>query len=362
MHLGTVKDISQILRRQCPQEKDILEASKSLENHNDNLWLLEGEEELEAGQARWNNLNETSAAVRKRRKLDAEDDAQGKLTSAKNQHDLVHGEAATFLHTTTMQNRATFTYQSNGGFTTAAAQLHRTADAGFTAKQTRYSRDRPRLPSGIRNALHGDDGAANVTHGLNHRDQGNLLSLWTTKSTPNHASDSTKGSCPKPQRFFDDDAQRKKVQRKELEQAPKQDKIDGLHVEKPLGVIPPGLANHKMRSISHTGYLAMENDHPPKHYVFLSSSPPPIRDPSPPKINLDSNVVARLSSNVSLEKGVSGAEPCNGDIRPATTFHNTSVAQAKAGANHPKKTLGIRRSMMGWKCPEKKGFSIPIKP
>lgn len=359
--MSMVKDISQILRRERPSEKDIVEASKSLENHHDNLWLMDGEEDPEASHDRWNFPNETQAAGRKRRRLDAEDH-HGNPSRFNDRHNLVHTATEAFFEITTMQNRAAFSYQAGGDFTSAAAQLHCTAEAGYDTRQKSMSREKSRLPSGRLGASHGNDDAAKANSGPILKDQGSLLSLWATKSAPNHLSDSIANSCLESKGSYNANlktkegqiSQRGKIQKRHATLTLTQDETEVSHLRKPLNAIPPGLANHKLHSCPRQiHHRPIENDHAPTYYAFLSSSPPPIDGLAPQEMKLGNKVDGPLSTVVDIS---------GGDTRPARTFHSTSMAQINEGASHSKKTLGIRRSMTGWTCRGNQRFSIPSKP
>lgn len=362
--MSMVEDVSQILRRKCPSEKEIVEASKSLEYHADNPWFMEGEEDLDMDHNKWDTSDENLATGRKRRKLSAED-PQGNPPQSNDLHNLARTERPAFFESPTMQNRAAFSCQGSGGFTSAAVQLHCITEAGYEIRQTKLSRERPRLPPSRRGALHGEDNA-NLGHKL--KGKSNLLSLWGTKSTQSQRSNSIAKSRLEPKGSYNASAQTNKDQVSQKGESRKhitstQDKTQVTYPKKTLNVIPPGLANHELHSRPHQSrHRPVENDQHHKHYLFLSSSPPPINELPPQQSNIDSDVGATLSTKASLKKSVLDGETSSGNNRPASTFHTTSVAEVKEGANHSKKTLGIRRSMTGWTCRGNQRFSIPGKP
>lgn len=361
--MSTVEDVSRILRRRCPSQKDIVEGSKHLKDHTDSLWFMEGEEDPDGDHDRRDTSDENLATVCKRRKLSAEV-SRGNPPQSNDQHHLARAERAAFLESTTMQNRATFSCHSGGGFTSAAAQLHCIAEAGCDIRQTKTSRDRPRLPSGRRGALHGGE-YANI--GPKVKDKSNLLSLWGPKSTPSLLSDSNTKSCQETKGYCEAGARSHKGQvlhkgESQRYTASMHDQAQVIPTKKALRGLPPGLANHELYSRSHqTRHGAGEIDQTPQQYFFLSSSPPPANDVAPKQTNLNNDVGAAICTKAGLKKSLPEGESSGGNNRPANTFHTTSVAEAKEGAHHSKKTLGIRRSMTGWSCRGKPRFSIPAK-
>lgn len=361
--MNTVEDVSRILRRKCPPQKDLVESSQRLKDHADSLWLMEGEDDPSGDHNGWNSPNENSTTGRKRRKVSAEV-FRGSLPRLDDQHQPIRAGRAAFLESTTMENRATLSYPGGNGFTSAAAQLHCTTEAGYGIWQTKSSRERPRLPSSRLGAPHGNAG---VDPGPKLKDKSNLLSLWGTKSTQRHSSDSNRSYCQESKGYGSAGAQRHKDQalpkgEPQTHTSSMHDQPQVIHTKSPLNIIPPSLANHKMYSRSHPiRCRADDDDRPPKHYPFLSSSPPPTNDWAPQPTILHNDVGGTGCRKANLEKNGFEGESSGGNIRPASTFHTTSVAEVRASANHPKKTLGIRRSMTGWSGRSNQRFSIPGK-
>lgn len=361
--MNTVEDVSRILRRKCPSMKDIVESSKQLKDHTDSLWLMEEQADPNEGHDGWNSLDENLATHRKRRKVSAEL-FRDRPPQFDDQRHPIRAEKAAILKPTTVENRATLSCPGRGGFTSAAAQLHCITEAGYDIRQPKSSRERPRLPSSRLGTLHGN---ASADLGLKLKDKSNLLSLWGTKSTQSNLSDSNPSYCQEPKGHCFAGAQLRKDQVLPKGESRKHtslmhDPPQVIHTKKPLNIISPSLANHKIYSGSHQiQYRAEESDRPPKHYLFLSSSPPPTTDWASQQPNLDSDVGATCCKKAIVEKSVLEDETPGGNIRPASTFHTTSVAEVKAGTNHSKKTLGIRRSMTGWSGRGNQRFSIPGK-
>ena len=261
-----------------------------------------------------------------------------------------------------MKNGAALSYPGGSGFTSAAAQLHRTIKAGYDIRQSKSTRERARLPSSRLGPLHGN---ANADLGVKSKDKSNLLSLWGTNSAQSNLFHSNlshhqeaKGYCSTGAQPHKDQVLPKGESRKHTSSMHDQPQV--IHTKTPLNTIPPSLANHKMYSQSRqVRHRTDDDDRPPKHYLFLSSSPPPINDEAPQQITSPNDVSGTGCTHAILEKNGFEGESSGGNIRPASTFHMTSVAEVKVGANHSKKTLGIRRSMTGWSSRGNQRFSIP---
>ena len=361
--MSTVEDVSRILRRKCPSQKDILEGSKHLQDQTDSLWFMEEEEDADGNHDRRDTLDENLAIGRKRRKLSAKI-SRDNPPQFHGQHLLARAQTAAFLESTTMQNRAAFSCPDGGGFTSAAAQLHCMTEADYTARQTNSCREKTRLPSGRHGASQGGE---NANLGVILKDKSNLLSLWGTKSSQSHLSSSNANSYQQPKVHCYTGAQMHKDQILSKGESKKyissiHDQTQVIHTEKPHNCIPQGLANHELISRPHqTRHRPGENDQPPKHYLFLSSSPPPTDDLASQQTSLDRGVGGAFCTEASLKERVTKGEASGGNNRPASTFHTTSMAEVREGAKHSKKTLGIRRSMMGWTCRGNQRFSIPGK-
>ena len=381
LDLSTVGDISRILRRKCPMEDHILEGCRTIQNVQDNLWPLDGTEEPEAAQARWNKWNENTYAtskvsMTKRRKV-AHEEAEQKAPVG-------HSRPMAFTHTnitcsigtmTTMQNSSSFsTHHTEGGFVSAAVQLQQDEQEWQEHSLVKRSLKREKVSSlSIRSE--GTPSVGNCSTTSNHTDtQGTLLSFFS-KGKSHHESQSSMvrsatvaslkvvGSGGDPMESHRDLKQLGQSTTLSAQTAILSQETIGISSRKPLTAIPYALGNHKLPPINDKGrpcLPAADDDHPSKQYVFLSSSPPPaecvpekgetenkdqslsIIDASKPQLN------TQMQNNYSR-------------VRPAATFHTTSVAKVQADPNVYKKTLGVRRSMTGWANRANKGFSVPSK-
>lgn len=355
--IDAVQDISRILKRERPSEHDIFEGCRTVESPDDNLWPLNGEQDPEVVESRRNEGNEDALKSYKRRRVE-NSAISDKLADIRGGKQLVKSSAESLIGTTTtMQNSSTFSYNN---FVSAATQLH-------NVKEDIQKRNI--LTDWEKNASRSKDrsqrGDANVRISKTIKKcvgQGSLLSFWSVKTDINDLHVRTTTS-PRNLPLFDDE-ESKKNQEQESEE------IDAriatmadigaasgtVHKAKPsVNNIPQGLANHKLRSFAESSrpYLsATEREENKKQYVFLSSSPPPCEYAE--KVTMDARNNTPSIDEQSTSKKTN-------DFRPATTFHNTSLAQVRATSNFPKKTLGVRRSMAGWSSRGSHGFSVPSR-
>ena len=332
MGSNTVNDISHILRRGSPLEAEVVEASKSLQSREDNLWPLNGEEDIKAVQARWSKWDADvgNEHVAKRRRIkDGENvDHVVGISSA--------CSLSTLGNATTMQRSSTFSCNGSNGFISAASQLqHVEHEKAMTAKSKALTCEGRGPLSMVGNRKL-----------RSQENQGNLMSLWGKRGKSN-ANDVASASLG----ISQEDLDYHQAVKASLETAVKRSN-DGSHfaARKPLSAIPQPLAAHRLPATmsSTQPHLTTDGAEPPKkQYVFLSSSPPPVEG------LLEA---AEKQSEETLHTDASEAE---GNIRPAKTFHTTSVAQLQTTAMPPKRTLGVRRSMNGWAARTNHGFSIP---
>lgn len=350
MTADIVKDISLILRRDCPSEKEIIKGCNTVENHDDNIWPLNGEHDPEVAESRWDKR----MIPNKRRKVEGSE-AEDKLSRSYAPTYTSNVSARSSIGTTTMENRSSFSCQGTNGFVSAATQLHHVNEdiqaRKSAAEKRRIPMDSlggekqrevyPRIPKETKTG----------------EGQGTLQSFWAERTETNGHGKTT----ALPQDSLPYTHQRSHIGSKQIS------KVAALSKEvqrsgTSLAVIPKGLADHKLHSLPVTSrpYLpASERSSNSKHYVFLSSSPPRVPDPQK-----DSNTSSDIlpSAGFKNKLGINSSKPGNvDDIRPATTFHTTSLAQLRAASNVPKKTLGVRRSMTGWPPRENQGFSIPSR-
>ena len=95
-------------------------------------------------------------------------------------------------------------------------------------------------------------------------------------------------------------------------------------------------------------------------YVFLSSSPPPVNDVIDEALPKNNNGLYATQESNTAENSVAVTETVN-VFRPSATCHVTSVTKVHARNQSSRKTLGVRRSMVGWsvRCQGDHQFAKP---
>ena len=363
----TVEDISRILKRERPSEDDILEGSSTVESREDNLWPLNGEQDPEKVESRWNEGMEGALTSYKRRRMESRATSD-QLVDIHNEKYLVHSSVDSIIRTTTtMQNRSAFSYPCSNGFVSAATQLHLVEQDIPTENILKG-----KIITASRSTDESQYGDVNVGIAKKTKKtvgQGSLLSFWSTKTKIDHLPGRTSTSPPRISIF--EAGQSKKIGEQESEKADARiantvgvgAAFGEAHKSKPsINKIPHELADHKLPSFAESDRLhfrATECKENTKQYVFLSSSPPPCQYPQ--KETIDTSIEISPIDKEGTVKSTSSDLGSAKDFRPATTFHGTSIAQVRATSSLPKKTLGVRRSMAGWSSRRSQGFSVPSK-
>ena len=332
----TVNDISRILRRGCPIEAHILEASKNLQSHQDDLWPLTAEEDSKAFQARGSKWDEArgNERVLKRRRMNGSESVDS-LAESKTTYMMTSIGGAT-----TMQSSSSFSYNGKSGFVSAASQMQLIEDEKFVYGSSNALLGESILPSKANN-----DNKPKPQQ----EQQRNLMNMWG--GNKHNAKDEGSVSLD----MLEEDHYQEAVRASTETQA--QLSSDQSHVtpRNLLSALPQAFAAHRLPVTSITRpALTIHGDEPAKkQYVFLSSSPPP-----------EQGIPQTVEVQDENEMPVSPMSGSNGndkptEIRPATTFHSTTVSQVSAASRAPRKTLGVRRSMNGWSTKAPQGISVP---
>ncbi len=287
----------------------------------------------------------------------------------------ITGTAYSISTTTTIQNNGSFAHPTEVGFISAATQLQQ--------HQQEWKENQP-------------------AKGMSKRKNGNLISAQvkrTPLATPGDQSKASSGRDSKGTllRFFSKNQSCRRPQDSTVKsatiaslditrnggghlgghgdlellekgitskaQVSVSDETQCAPSRRPLAGIPSALGHHKLQAttnLSRPHLSSKENDYCSKQYVFLSSSPPPLEDVGETAEVKNDNQLHSRSITGKVQPN-SQMQNNNYHIRPAATFHNTSVAQVQAAPNLQKKTLGVRRSMTGWANRANKGFSVPSK-
>ena len=329
---NSVNDISRILKRGSPLDAEIDEASKTLESIEDDLWPLNGEEDVKVLQARWGGWDEGSNEhVAKRRRT----------KEGRNVDCIVEMSSAYSLNTvgaaTTMQNSSKFSYNGSRGFISAASQLQQVEQEKVQTAKLKALTEDDRSPSTV------------TSGGKSWTRQGNQSSLMSLLGKG--AKVIYKSAASPSFDVSQDDVEYQKAFRV-LQEATVKPSNDGSHVaaRKPLSAIPQTLAAHRLPNTigSSRPKLTTDGLEPAKkQYVFLSSSPPPLEGPLDPAENFGEEALHVDAPELAT------------NFRAAQTFHTTSVANLQATSVTAKRTLGVRRSMNGWAARTNHGFSVP---
>ena len=321
---SVITDVARILRRDCPSQEEMIAGAQQLIHNNrsceDNQWPLDGSEDAELKQSRWNrwdhSANDDSGHASKRRKVGHCSDMTSVLANP----------AVSIGATTTMQRAATF----STGFTTASAQMQQIDEQAAHDSLESEKKRKPGRPKS--NAANSEDS--------------NLLNLWGKKKPPvaipptsNVRSDagSLLGQTAPSEKPNHHERQHRCAYLAISQRPP----AYGHHTPIPLHASTT--KRHRARPAA-----TLTTGHPSstRKLCFplqLTTTPEDAcqEDKPAPEV-LEHAIKPRTDINV---------------VKPAQTFHKTSMAQAQGNA--PRKTLGVRRSMAGWHAAGRQGFSVP---
>ncbi len=332
----TVNDLSRILRRGCPTEAHILEASKNLQSYEDDLWPVNAEEDSKSVPARWSKWDEArgNEHVAKRRRVNGSERVES----------LAESKTTCMLTTiggaTTMQNSSSFSYNGKSGFISAASQMqHIEKEKSMYASSNALlgeSKRPPKANSGIKLRSQQEQ----------RRD---LISMW---GGDNHNA-KNKESVSLGMLEEEDYQKAVRASMETLAQASKD--RSQVAPREPLSALPQALAAHRLPATSSSTRpaLTIDGDEPAKkQYIFLSSSPPPVESvPEAVEVHVDDSHNCAMSG---LKGNIKST-----DVSPANTFYTTTVSQVSATSGARKRTLGMRRSMNEWSTRTPQGFSVP---
>ena len=354
-------DISQILRRSFTCEKTAQDLCESLGKYPDNIEALgneDGSEESETKRHQW----ETTSVKGCKRQQSAIDDVYGTVEC-----DQTRAIAKISFEKTTVDHMPM-------GFVSAATHLNHTIQGGQNNSAKKVAtRKRPHSPGSIVT-----DRRANISvrpYG-NMAEQTNTRNCWGSQSNrdglPGEMKISSsslaqilkKPSCLNKQELSGNDYKRSATYTTGDQLSC--EKISSLN-DISIMYVPEQLVSHGTGLdiiADNVDSMAIENSYKTKHYAFLSSSPPAIEEKSkskdvilpswpPSKVNsgeAGETVGSIGSTKVEKKLGFvnNRGKAFVSDLRPAKTFHNTSVARVNATSTSTKRTLGIRRSIDGW--------------
>ncbi|KAI9732992.1 MAG: hypothetical protein M1834_003535 [Cirrosporium novae-zelandiae] len=320
-HYHHVESISRILRRVCPQESDVLDCMQLLPTTED---LFEEEDEDNSKRIR-NEITEggryhgdtTVAQLHKRQKLESHNSF-----SVYREH---HGEERSMTGSYSDQTA------NASGFVTATAELKCQSSRISSTSQAKTRKLKP----------------------INSQ-QKSLMSYFGNKHEGNEEREASPDLPVVPEASWNNQSTRRNglqggrswigVGRPDYDQS-----ID----REPMLPIPESLSNHQIQPLSSWRPQKTEDDLANgKRYVFLSSSPP--RDEKPTQ---QENADEKPQYQTARAPPQSKSLGHNYGVRPASSFHITTVQKLQNAKG--RKTLGVRRTMNGWKSQSGKGFSVP---
>ena len=365
---GIVQDIARIVRRVCPSDSVLVSAINKVERIEDDLWPLNGEEDPEAVQVRWDNNGSANDDYSMKRRKYTRDDAD----SSTAQHQSYRKSSATALECSsihiTMQNSSSFTIAPHiSGFISATTQMQNMKQES-EPKICREAQDERRiakqLKTGKADRIKKSDPC-----------QAGLMKYWREKRVDGEESASSmtdeqssivddlgtrRRSC------YQDRASSRLAEPARDTTTLTENAMDlGLGTEarprNAMSAIPQPLSHHVIRPLvnkSRPKYTADDESCSTKAYVFLSSSPPREEDVIDQAQRDSSQVMSSNSPVKTIATGAQSSKERSG-IRPASTYHRTSMAEIQSNGIPPRRTLGVRRSMVGWSVGGSHSFSKP---
>ncbi|KAK0941825.1 ATP-dependent DNA helicase srs2 [Friedmanniomyces endolithicus] len=301
-----VQALAKTLRRDCPSDTAITESKKTLERDEDNYWPLTGEEPSEE-RAKWDRSRPGDAT----------------WCSGNTKPVSVFSTAAVTMQQ--HQEFSTATASTKPGFVSAKAQydeileqqkLKKVDERAAQAKQAKaVSDDKPK------------------TRKRQIEGQGTIASFFA--KPPSHAGDQsmTSGGDSLPDPKIESAMPSAKRAKQPLQE------LRNINSAPSKRAIVRALSPVHKLSSAHLLRLPPSSTNMPavsagNAYMFLSSSPPqPEEEPAP-----------EPADGMSTNDEVCAEGTAMVKVRPATTFHTTSMQIAAP----QRKTLGMRRSLQGW--------------
>ncbi|KAL8825939.1 MAG: hypothetical protein Q9191_004105 [Dirinaria sp. TL-2023a] len=336
-NFSAVQDVARILRRGCPSEHTLFESYRTAKNLEDNLWPLSGEEEPEEAQTRWNKRATDEISVKldppfKRRRLAGGDKNSNSSTMSVHQ-----GVTCSIGSSTTMENPSAFSHP--GGFMTAAAlQLtHAECSKDATTTQNKKAKNTQSRKTPLGQSI---------------------LSNFVGRTPFKEVSVSKSETAFEPSHSLNLGANPVSPKRSATEKGNKTNQpcnsasVNSITSRQSLTAVPQSLANHRLKPLLTTTRPGANpnGDHSSGSYGFLSSSPP-----NPTSLDQAASDVTETQTDTVDYRRLAQYSA----IKPAATYHTTSVAQVRASSNEVRRTLGVKRSMNGWAQRGNKGFTMP---
>ncbi|MCJ1402795.1 hypothetical protein MMC11_006016 [Xylographa trunciseda] len=373
LQFGIIMDICRILRRDCPSESLLLAGMKSASNLEDDLWPLTGEDAPEVIAARWHDDDNSrmhfsvDRTLKRRRTAPEDSDANLYRGSAST---VTRAVPSLFNVTTTMQSFSThFTAPHTEGFVPASQQLKDIRNNDPDASDPTITN------GGVKRKIHGS--AKPTSKNSSTKAQNGLRRYWNSSvnvhrpelleslAVSHSNADLDSAHKDQPGCAVPESAQCAQAQiiapMPELASLPKLPiPPAGPTSSKSMATVPRSLTTHSLCAYSNAAEIARitsDKYDSSKTYVFLSSSPPRVGlTEAAKRETMDVSTPAKESY---LEESISAAIAPHHDLLPSSTHHITSMAQVQARTLAPKRTLGVRRSMVGWSVRENRTLPKP---
>jgi DNA helicase-2/ATP-dependent DNA helicase PcrA len=346
---SVIRDLAQILRRPCPLSEDVQAAQDLLERTEDNQYPLT-REEIDGEEPSWDVSipgGGPPEPFSKRRKVEASSSYSTSDVSVTMQNSAKFSVATATLNSTTT------------GFTSArdiralqqeaeSIRMLATANNASSSKAAYHESKRASSATGA---------STTQTKKVKSRvaGQGAITSFFARSKSVIEEPEPPPARPPSLKRSSSSFVQ----------QAPLND-ISNIAPPAPRPFQtrpyqPPSLPSHRPRNVPMSSKPRKAEPEPNTEnarYVLLSSSP--VKQESPPRQqkHSDEEGIESNETESPTKKPFSSFTSVAG-FRPASTFHTTSVSQARGlQAGSQKKTLGMRRTMQGWSVKH----SGPAKP
>ncbi|MCJ1285949.1 hypothetical protein MMC26_005291 [Xylographa opegraphella] len=359
LQFDTVRDICRILRRDCPSESLVLAGMRSASNLKDDLWPLTGEESPEAIAARWHGNNKvtmpfTADHSLKRRKTVPENTnlLEGSATN------INFALSSSIKPATTMQRSSTQLIVSQAeGFVPASTQLR--------GIQNNDQHTFDSATGGLKRKIRGS--AKSTSKNSSAKAKDGLRRYWSTsidvqqpELLDSSAVSHNQGVLDSADKELSGSAMPgSALCAQALVAAPAPGlassptlptRASGATTRSVLGTILQPLATQSSRGYRAAGNcarIASDKQDCSNPYVFLSSSPPGAESLIE-AAERENSRIARPVKDFCLEEREPAAEASPHDLIPSSSCHVTSETQVQARIPVPRRTLGVRRSMVGW--------------
>jgi DNA helicase-2/ATP-dependent DNA helicase PcrA len=320
---SSVQTMSLILRRALPSKESISKSSMLLRSSEDDLFPLEGEEEVL--ESRWNGKTGNPTFT-----MGQQAPKRRRVELGKSPSNLEEGFAKPWQpsYATTMERAASFTI-AGAGFVSAGSHMQvlkehavdSVADAAASTEddlpKKKAAKQKSKLPEG----------------------QGTLFG-FLGKAEPEPPKTSATRARELDCRKRDSESLKAFIPARNINEARKPQANGEV-----MG-IAPALASHRLGATSYTKphSKASSEQHHRNDYVFLSSSPPRVKTNREPIVE--------------KPPGLTAKPPLMPLLRPALSMHTTTMS-ALQNSNATGKTYGLKRSMDGWKNKGGKAFKPP---